>query len=232
MNRTVIFLCRQMLLGTGLAMDAFSVSVADGLREHHHPMTWRRMCLTAGVYGGFQAFMPLTGRTLFGMAAERFNFVRNWIPWAGGCILLYLGGKMLWDEWSRVHSRKNCSGVTHSGNASGNPYRETSGNTSGNPLGNPYREMSGNAFATYSGLFLQGIATSVDALSAGCILVSYPLTEALTAAGIIAAVTFGWCLAGLCLGQRFGEYVSHRAPMAGGMLLCGIGLELLFRTAL
>ena len=47
------------LLGVGLAMDAFSVSLANGLNESH--MGVRRMNLIAGVFGFFQFAMPMIG---------------------------------------------------------------------------------------------------------------------------------------------------------------------------
>ena len=54
-----MFLFNSVLLGVGLAMDAFSVSLANGLNEPQ--MGTRRMCGIAGVFAFFQALMPMTG---------------------------------------------------------------------------------------------------------------------------------------------------------------------------
>ena len=59
MNWSVVFFINSFLLGIGLAMDAFSVSLANGLNEPK--MKTLRMCLIAGVYGMFQFLMPMAG---------------------------------------------------------------------------------------------------------------------------------------------------------------------------
>ena len=57
MDWSFLFFFNSALLGIGLAMDAFSVSLANGLRQPDMP--GRRMCLVAGIFGVFQALMPL-----------------------------------------------------------------------------------------------------------------------------------------------------------------------------
>mgnify|MGYP001059386896 CR=1 FL=1 len=59
MPEPIDFVLSSILLGVGLAMDAFSVSLANGLRDPH--MGKLRMGTIAGVFGGFQALMPLVG---------------------------------------------------------------------------------------------------------------------------------------------------------------------------
>ena len=54
-----VFLLNSILLGVGLAMDAFSVSLANGLNEPY--MKKGRMCGIAGVFAFFQALMPMVG---------------------------------------------------------------------------------------------------------------------------------------------------------------------------
>ena len=54
-----VFFFNSILLGVGLAMDAFSVSLANGLKEP--AMKLPRICLIAGVFAFFQALMPLLG---------------------------------------------------------------------------------------------------------------------------------------------------------------------------
>lgn len=57
MSYSFVFFLNSALLGVGLAMDAFSVSLANGL--HEPKMRIRKMCGIAGIFGGFQAFMPM-----------------------------------------------------------------------------------------------------------------------------------------------------------------------------
>ena len=152
------FWINSMLLGAGLAMDAVSVSIADALREAQ--LSRRRICLTAAVYAGFQALMPLLGWGLVRYAAGRLHWFATWIPRTGGGVLVWIGWTLLWEE---------------SDNAEGKTQIETA--------------------ATIGTLLLQGLATSMDALSVGFAIAPYSMARAAGAAGIIAAVTF--CLCGM-----------------------------------
>ena len=75
-------------------------------------------------------------------------------------------------------------------------------------------------------LLLQGLATSIDALSVGFTIAELGFSAALTEALIIGAVTFGLCLAALFLGGRVGARARGRAPLIGGAILILIGLEI------
>ena len=75
-------------------------------------------------------------------------------------------------------------------------------------------------------LFIQGIATSIDALSVGFDIYEYSWVEALGSSGIIAVVTFAICMVGLLIGKKFGMKLGKWAPLLGGVILLGIGLEI------
>ena len=75
-------------------------------------------------------------------------------------------------------------------------------------------------------LFMQGVATSIDALSVGFTISEYGWLMALAASIIIAVVTFFLCMAGLRIGKRFGTQLSGKANILGGVILIGIGLEI------
>ncbi len=82
---------------------------------------------------------------------------------------------------------------------------------------------------TFSVLFVQAIATSVDALSTGFSLADLAGTvwwKALISAGIIAVMTFGICVGAVYLGKRFGARLGDKAQILGGCILIGIGLEI------
>ena len=87
------FFVNSILLGAGLAMDAFSVSCANGLKEPD--MRPGRMSLIAGMYAWFQFMMPMIGWFCVRKVAEYFEVFRRFIPWIALVILLYIGGKML-----------------------------------------------------------------------------------------------------------------------------------------
>ena len=73
---------------------------------------------------------------------------------------------------------------------------------------------------------VQGVATSIDALSVGFTISEYGWLMALAASLIIAVVTFFICMAGLRIGKKFGTKLSGKASILGGMILIGIGLEI------
>jgi len=189
-----IFFLNSILLGFGLAMDAFSVSLANGLHEPAMPRG--RRCLIAGTFAFFQFLMPLLGWLCVRTVVERFRAAERFVPWIALGLLLCIGGTMLRDGL-----RGGEAGEVHPG------------------LGAP-------------ALLLQGVATSIDALSVGFTLASYDAGAALTAAALIAAVTFAVCIGGLHLGRRLGTYLADRASILGGAILIAIGLEIFLRGVL
>ena len=82
---------------------------------------------------------------------------------------------------------------------------------------------------SFSVLMVQGIATSIDALSTGFTISDYGFDMALVCCLLIAAVTFVICFFGLVFGKRFGEKLAEKASILGGLILIGIGLEIFIR---
>lgn len=101
----VTFFINSALLGVGLAMDAFSVSLANGLNEPK--MKRGRMCAVAGVFSFFQFLMPLLGWVCVSTVARCVSAFEKCIPWIALILLCYIGGKMLYD------------GITHKEEAAG-----------------------------------------------------------------------------------------------------------------
>jgi putative Mn2+ efflux pump MntP len=75
-------------------------------------------------------------------------------------------------------------------------------------------------------LIVQGIATSIDALSVGFTIASYSLFEAFIASLVIAVVTFGICFAGVFIGKKAGRLFGSKAEIIGGVILILIGIEI------
>lgn len=91
--RNFMFFINSVLLGVGLAMDAFSVSMANGLKEPQ--MKAGRMSLIAGVYAFFQFAMPMIGWIFVHTVVVYFLAFEKFIPWIALVLLLFIGGKML-----------------------------------------------------------------------------------------------------------------------------------------
>ena len=191
------FYLESALLGAGLAMDAFSVSLANGLREPR--MGRGRMAGIAGVYAGFQYLMPLLGWVCVHTVVEAFSSLERVVPWIAFGLLLWIGGKMLFEG---LRERRNADGKAPDGESSA-----------------PKRISKGE-------LLTQGIATSIDALSVGFTIEQYNFGAANLAAGVIGAVTFGICLIGLALGKKAGLRFSRHASILGGVILIAIGLKI------
>ena len=202
----LMFFLNSILFGVGLAMDAFSVSLANGLREPEMP--YRRMCLIAGTFCLFQILMPLIGWFCVHTIAETFLSVQKYIPWIALILLLYIGGKML-IEGIRDYKESEVTQTDADGEAD---------------------SRSANLGA--GSLILQGIATSIDALSVGFTIAEYDVVMASTEALIIGVVTFVICMAGVRLGKRFGTRLAGKATILGGVILIFIGLEIWMKGVL
>jgi len=191
-----------ILLGIALAMDAFSVSIANGLEEPS--MRKGRVCAIAGVYSFFQFAMPLIGWFFVHSVAEMFLTFQPVIPWIALILLAVIGGKMIWEGLSKK-----------------TPGDET-----------VKKEQHSEKKITLPVLLIQGVATSIDALSVGFTISEYKAISALFASAIIGIVTFGICVAGLVFGKKLGEKFSDKATVIGGFILIGIGLEIFLKSFL
>lgn len=193
MEWNFVFVFNSILLGVGLAMDAFSVSLANGLNEP--AMKRQKMCGIAGVFAVFQALMPMTGWICVHTVVQYFTTFEKFIPWIALILLAYIGGKMLLE------------GIRQKEEADAEAEVETSG-------------------VGVKALLIQGVATSIDALSVGFTIADYGFVKALVCALIIAAVTFVICMAGLMIGKQFGTKLSNKAAILGGVILIFIGIEI------
>ncbi len=188
MDWSFLFFVNSAALGVGLAMDAFSVSLANGLTEPK--MKWERMSEIAGVFAFFQWFMPMLGWIAVHTVVQYFSAFEKAIPWIALGLLGYIGGKMLWEG---IQKKEEDDSEKKVGKGT---------------------------------LLIQGIATSIDALSVGFTIANYDMMHAFIASVIIAVVTFAICIGGLILGKKFGMKLANKASILGGVILIAIGLEI------
>ena len=87
-------------------------------------------------------------------------------------------------------------------------------------------ENAGSKTLSPAILLLQGVATSIDAISVGFTLIYYDFFTALAESVMIGTVTFGICMAGLSIGRAIGTRWSGKAGILGGLILIGIGIEI------
>ena len=184
-----VLIFNSILLGVGLAMDAFSVSLANGLNfpKMKKPM----MSVVAGTFALFQAAMPLIGWFCVHTLVDAFSAFQPFIPWIALLLLGYIGGKMVYEG---IHGCEDgeCK----------------------------FKKL------TFTTLVVQGVATSIDALSVGFTIAEYNFLQALISALIIAVVTFIICFVGLMIGKKAGTHLADKAGIFGGVILIIIGLEI------
>ena len=182
------FFVKSIMLGVGLAMDAFSVSLANGLNEPCMKKT--KMLGVTGTFGIFQGLMPLIGWVCVHTFVQYFSAFEKYIPWIALVLLLYIGGKMFID------------GIRN-------------------------KDSSCEERAAGVGMILmQGLATSIDALSVGFTIADYNFAQAAVCALIIGLLTFGICLGGIVIGRKFGTKLAGKAAVFGGAILIIIGIEI------
>ena len=199
-----LFFFNSALLGVGLAMDAFSVSAANGLAEPN--MKKSKEFSISGTFAFFQFLMPMLGWVLVRFAAEQFTAFQKAVPYIALVLLLFIGGKMLYE------------GIKNKGD-----------NDINGENGEKGEEATAVTKLTLTRLLVQGIATSIDALSVGFTIAEYKVTEALVCSAIVAAVTFGICVAGTYIGKKFGTKLAGKATILGGVILIIIGLEIFIK---
>lgn len=186
------FFLNSILLGFALTMDAFSVSIADGLNEPR--MKKKKMLFIAGTFAIFQFVMPLLGWACVYALLEKFKAFQYAVPWIALILLSFIGGKMIYEN---IRSR-------------GIEEQET---------------IEGRRL-TFIALLIQGIATSIDALSVGFTIANYTWNMALYACLLIALVTFIFCIIGVFFGKKISSKFSSYAELLGGIILIAIGLEI------
>lgn len=188
MNLGFTFFFNSIVLGIGLAMDAFSVSLANGLNEPF--MKKHKMCGIAGVFAAFQFVMPMIGWFCVSTIAQYFEIFQKFIPWIALALLGYIGINMLYEGIKNKDSEEEKPAVG------------------------------------VKALFIQGIATSIDALSVGFTISNYSLANALLSALLIGIVTFAICFIGLFIGKKAGTKLAGKSEILGGIILIFIGLKI------
>lgn len=184
-----LFFLNSVMLGVGLAMDAFSVSVANGLNDIN--MKKSKEILIASTFAIFQIAMPLIGWVCVHSFVNYFKQFERFIPYIAFILLFFIGGGMI---KGKKDEGDECTGKL-----------------------------------TFAALFLQGVATSIDALSVGFTTAEYQAYEAVISSIIIGVVTFIICLSGIKIGKVFGTKFSDKAEKIGGTILILIGLEILIK---
>lgn len=186
-----------ILLGIGLAMDAFSVSLANGLNEPR--MRTRKLFAIAVTFALFQAAMPLLGWVAVSGFVELFYQLKIIIPWVAFILLCFIGGKMLYESIKKK------------------PQSESDGKRAVCEL--TVGALLLQAVATSIDALTAGITLAED-------LNLNQYLYVLLSVGIIALITFVICACGVKLGQKVGTHMSGKAGILGGAVLIFLGIKI------
>ncbi len=192
-----------LMMGVGLSMDASAVAMTNGMQDSKMPI--RRALLIGLFFGFFQALMPLIGYFLTGIVAGAFQAAFEKISsWISFGLLAFLGGKMIFEG---IEEWKNCK----------------KGEV----------DCCCAEKLTYSKLFMQAIATSIDALAVGVTLKAIESDLALGIWGSILTIgisTFALSVIAVYIGKAVGNKLADKAMLFGGVVLVAIGLKILIES--
>ena len=188
------------LIGVGLAMDAFAVSITKGLAMKR--LRVGDMLLIALFFGGFQCLMPLIG---WALGNTFISFIDAYDHWVAFILLALIGGKNL-VEAIRMEQGDGADAAAQEATSVAGDVRVVS----------------------IPELFMLAIATSIDALAVGVTFAMMPGVNVPAASALIGIVTFAICCGGVLIGRTFGTRYKRKAAIAGGLILIAIGLRILF----
>lgn len=191
-----------VLIAIGLSMDAFAVSVTNGIIIKDIRMGH---ALKIGLYfGAFQAFMPIIGW----LAGSRFEeYIISIDHWIAFVMLVFIGGKMIWEAYG---AEKDEIGTVEE-------MCEVAVSNQNTVCQDPLR---------IGRLIVLAVATSIDALAVG-ISFAFLRVSIIKSAALIGLITFAICFAGVYAGNKCGCLLKRKAEIVGGLILICIGLKIL-----
>ncbi len=190
-----------LLTGVSLAMDAFAVSMCDGMV--YRGISKRKGVLIPLTFGIFQAIMPIIGFYI-GLAFQQFAFFDSIDHWIGFALLFIIGAKMVYDGIKEFRAEEDVA-------------------TDFKPLSVPTVLLQGVA-TSIDALF---VGFTFNTLLVG---VTNVQLWAWIAVAIIGVVTFIISLVGLIIGNRFGKLFQKKACIAeiiGGVVLILLGVKMI-----
>ena len=186
-------------IGVGLAMDAFAVSISNGMTVKNIRI---KHAVKIGLFFGiFQAVMPAIG---WGVGMSFSKYVEDYAHYIAFILLAIVGGKMIFESIKERKSHKD-------------------------GCGNDIRQKDAKESLNFRVLFILGVATSIDALLIGVSFAtqSMQILPMLVSVCIIGIVTFVISFAGVLIGRKYGCVFENSAEIVGGVILILIGLKIL-----
>ena len=210
-----------LLMAVALSMDACALAMTNGMTNAKMP--FKKALLVGLFFGFFQFLMPVIGYFITGIIADAFlDMFESISAWVSFALLAFLGGKMLVDgikEWRATKTHKETFCEINSDSPACQDCQKPSELTLGK-------------------LFLQAIATSIDALAVGVTLQMAALSDAglalgvWGATGLIGITTLCLSVGAVYIGKFVGNKLADKATLLGGLVLVGIGVKILLEALL
>ncbi|MBR2622895.1 MAG: manganese efflux pump [Clostridia bacterium] len=207
-----------LIYAVGLSMDACAVAMTNGMSDTEMPV--KRTLLIGLFFGFFQFLMPVIGYFVTGIIANAFvDAFKKASSWVSFGLLAFLGGKMLYDglkEW--IESK--------------NPPTDGCENCETVGAGTRLTDEKAEETLSIGKLFLQAIATSIDALAVGVTLQTLEIKVGLAlgvwgTTAVIGVMTFALSVGAVYIGKLVGTKLTDKAEILGGVVLLAIGLKIL-----
>jgi putative Mn2+ efflux pump MntP len=220
------------MLALALSMDACAVAMSNGMA--HSKMPVKQVLLIGLFFGFFQFLMPVIGYFITEIVANAFLdsltedpsvLIEKISAWVSFGLLAFLGGKMLYEGIKELIEAKNAP-------TNGCENCQTVG------AGTSLTEKNAQKELTYGKLFMQAIATSIDALAVGVTLQMAAISPGGLALGVwgstavIGVTTFILSVGSVYIGKVVGDKLADKASFFGGLVLLAIGIKLLLEGML
>ena len=244
-----------ILIAVSLSMDAFAVSLSNGLTNKKMPV--RYMIITALFFGLFQGVMPLIGYLLGSIFEE---WIEVALPIIGFAVLSFLGIKMIVDSAKEIKEEKKAKlalatpqnqedvfadnltadsdlavATTDESVVDGDKAVATTEDVAVSDENEDCNKVADNTALdseedkpfkfSWKMLLIQSIATSIDALTVGLVYIGKEAVEVYVTFALIAVITFGICVWGVFFGKKFGEKLKNKAGIFGGVILIALALK-------
>lgn len=201
----VALLISVILSGVSLSMDAFAVSVCNGMV--YHDLTRKKALIMPLTYGLFQAVMPIVG---FYVGMAFLSYIEAFDHWIAFLLLLFIGGKMAFDGMKELRS----------------PEGELL------PKKFSFAEVLVQGIATSIDALAVGFSLNTMLNIPEIVNVQ---AWAWLCVGIIGMITFAITLCGVVIGIKVGKLFRKKACIAeivGGLVLIAIGVKILIEGLL
>lgn len=194
------------VIGIGLSMDAFAVSVCKGLSMKKIKVL--HLILIAFSFALFQFAMPIIG---YYLCVQFESYIVSFDHWIAFVLLGFIGGKMIYEACKKEEEKIEIKTIEK---------------VDEKQLQKEGKKLEEKQNLDIKELLILSVATSIDALAVGITFAFFDF-NIFGAGAIIGVTTFILCSFGVFIGNFFGSKFKKPAEIIGGVILILMGLKIL-----